>query len=1006
MRKKLFFFLLLITLLPNYVYANPIDSRNNQLCIDTGEQSRYYKLTSKGKNVIDFYITYQDIEGTKDANQNVIYPAGCFCSQNAKNCLEEDDTTDTMNINTTPQCKKEYQFSVEAQGSYCSISSTDAGNKFYNFSLCPTNEERIAFSKISSTVSYAGGNSYIVKFDIPDAYKGKIIAKSVKKDSSGKKFMINKNGDPLSGGIVTTYSAYKVENGIYFAPGTSYYLMLELADPSSGCNKVSLGYFQSAVPSTVSNRMYNAQKCVNWRNKYSEGTIGASLVSECYDEFIQYSEDSTIESTIEKKIKNAKSLLDNSEKDEIKSSSLTCQFKNNNENINSEPSNAFKSGWLNVSGAGEYWGAYCTETMAIEYDDPKAVKAGEGFGYNAKMTIKRECTPMQLKKPKNLPTCEYAPSTNGPSHNNDRAAGPNTTFDQCISNCDGGVYSQSCINSCYQSVYQKTSSSTTSNNKNFTFSSESYSKYLLRKTSTALYNGSYPFPYAEMLDSPTSYGGSDQPVYGYVVGRNNEFKIPISSSCVIITNNGGNGCNIKCDGTDCYTEHGAYTYFADTCNNTNVAYEIYLNYPCSRGTSSYENQIIDSYNEYELVKAAIQKFNEENINKEKYELIVDEEYSKQKDGTYLKKSTTFSNSGSGNRIDSKLSVSPVTTTLSYNATLADDTNGISDDVIKILNQSVNKYTISRTIEVGIGSAYVSKINGNEVLYNRTNSSTDTSLDKNDKYYSAQNKYFTQFDTRFVNDYRNWPYYSADTNDSTDGYTKNIHVRFYNIGSWNQWGTTDTGVNIDCLYGTAPGLVCNDKDECTDDDDDIPSDTGIRYIFRPINLTDMFPNNRNPRFNWTGTIDKSTNKATGAAILKEKSLYNDAVDPETLIKTIESKGESIYDVSNNSSEIDYEFVLTRDNIRNIRSYNKHVLDYNGDGEKNYLDYNMSCYKNSRGQEVCTSKFLDNVDGNSGSDEATDSKFITYSVGGYGITERKSIAGCNNAINGTECDTISK
>ena len=109
---------------------------------------------------------------------------------------------------------------------------------------------------------------------------------------------------------------------------------------------------------------------------------------------------------------------------------------------------------------------------------------------------------------------------------------------------------------------------------------------------------------------------------------------------------------------------------------------------------------------------------------------------------------------------------------------------------------------------------------------------------------------------------------------------------------------------------------------------------------------MFPNNRNPRFNWTGTIDKSTNKATGAAILKEKSYYDDAVDPETLISTIESKGESIYDVSNNSSEIDYEFVLTRENIRNIRSYNKHVRDYNGDGEKNYLDYNMSCYKNSR------------------------------------------------------------
>lgn len=996
MKKKIFFFLLLLVLLPNYVHA--IDSRNSQLCIDTGEQSRYYKLTSKGKNVVEFYITYQDIEGTTDENQKIIYPAGCFCSKNAKDCL----VTNTTTTNNTPQCKKEYQFSVEAQGSYCSISGKDDVNKTYNFSLCPTENEQNAFKQIVSSIGF-DGNNYTVKFDIPNEYKGKIIAKSVKKDTSGKKFMINKNGDPLNGGIATTYSAYQVENGISFIPGTSYYLMLALSDPSSGCNGVSLGYFQSAVPSTIPNSMYQSSECTAWRNKYASSTIGGALVSECYDEYIQYSEKNTIRNTILKKIEEAKLLLSLSVTTENKSLDFTCKFENNNKNINVNNGYTTKSDWLEVSGAGTYWGAFCTETVSIEYDDPKAVKAGGGFGYNAKVTVQRECTPRQLKKPKNLPACEYAPSTNGPAHNNDRAAGPNTTFDQCISNCDGGIYSQSCINSCYQSVYQKTSSSIT-NNKNFTFSSESYSKYLLRKTSTALYNGSYPFPYAEMLDYPTSYGGSDQLVYGYVVGRNNEFRIPISSSCVIITNDGANGCNIKCDGTECQTEHGEHVHFADSCNNTNVAYEIYLNYPCSRGTSSYEAEIQKSENEYNLVVAAIQKFNEENTKKEKYELIVDEEYSKQKDGTYLKKSTTFSNSGSGNQIDSKISVSSATATTSYTTTLADDTSGLSSSTLAILNKNVQKYAITRTIEVGIGSAYVSKVNGNDVLYNQTNSSTDTSLDKNDKYYSAQNKYFTQFDTRFVNDYRNWPYYSADTNDSTDGYTKNIHVRFYNIGSWNQWGITGNGVNIDCLYGTDPGLVCNDKDECTDDDDDIPSGTGIRYIFRPINLTDMFPNNRNPRFNWTGTIDKSTNKVTGAAILKEKSLYNDAVDPETLIKAIESKGESIYDVSNNSSEIDYEFVLTRENIRNIRSYNKHVRDYNGDGEKNYLDYNMSCYKNSRGQEACTSKFLDNINGNSGNEE--NSNFITYSVGGYGMTERKSIAGCNNAINGTECDTISK
>ena len=107
--------------------------------------------------------------------------------------------------------------------------------------------------------------------------------------------------------------------------------------------------------------------------------------------------------------------------------------------------------------------------------------------------------------------------------------------------------------------------------------------------------------------------------------------------------------------------------------------------------------------------------------------------------------------------------------------------------------------------------------------------------------------------------------------STDEYEKNIKISLQNIGTWNQWGkitnNSSSSIKINCFYGTTTnGFICNDND--------CPSDTGngIQYIFRPINLTDMFPNNRNPRFNWTGTINKSTNKATGAAILKENSYY--------------------------------------------------------------------------------------------------------------------------------------
>ena len=42
------------------------------------------------------------------------------------------------------------------------------------------------------------------------------------------------------------------------------------------------------------------------------------------------------------------------------------------------------------------------------------------------------------------------------------------------------------------------------------------------------------------------------------------------------------------------------------------------------------------------------------------------------------------------------------------------------------------------------------------------------------------------------------------------------------------------------------------------------------VYGPIDLGDVFPNDRKPRFNWTGTVNKANNTATGAALTKEKS----------------------------------------------------------------------------------------------------------------------------------------
>ena len=101
----------------------------------------------------------------------------------------------------------------------------------------------------------------------------------------------------------------------------------------------------------------------------------------------------------------------------------------------------------------------------------------------------------------------------------------------------------------------------------------------------------------------------------------------------------------------------------------------------------------------------------------------------------------------------------------------------------------------------------------------------------------------------------------------------------------------------------------------------------------IKLTDVFPNNRSPRWNWTGTITKNSDGSTitTGASNNEDPAY--LVDPEKLTESIESKGDSIF---TDASEVDYEYTLSIETINTIRKYNKMKLN----GRKiTYLDFTL-------------------------------------------------------------------
>lgn len=127
-----------------------------------------------------------------------------------------------------------------------------------------------------------------------------------------------------------------------------------------------------------------------------------------------------------------------------------------------------------------YCSVKCTEEFTTTYTPPVATKAGLCFTYQVTVKSKVNCITEQkssIEWPKvNVKGCTFKAVCDDQSDQ----AGPNEEFDSCIDSCDGGKYSQSCINKCYKKVYEtKKSSSNTNNTKLSNFTSDSAKVKLL-----------------------------------------------------------------------------------------------------------------------------------------------------------------------------------------------------------------------------------------------------------------------------------------------------------------------------------------------------------------------------------------------------------------------------------------------------------------------------------------------------------------------------------------------
>jgi len=854
-----------------------------------------------------------------------------------------------------------------------------------------------------------GGGRYRITFKIleenPGVFMFRKLNVSTFKENGITQYRFDDSGNP---GSYTEHYGSSID--LMF--GEEFYFLFYVNGNSEFCSSEFVAEYRGAAPVFISNPVINytyddgRNMCNTLKSEFGTDAVATGMVPFCYKNTVNYGEEIPSRENVMLTIAQVQDMLrgrSSVPKNMSSGSNIRkCEFVSGGDGLKTTTGgnsiNTYRASitnkYLESSLKYTYWRAECSEEMSVAYDDPKAVNAGGGFSYTTIITITRTCHPVQIKVPVKKQLCEYTALCWGRGHDGINCGGPNEEFDECVQTCDGGKYTQSCIDSCYDEVYENEDVKTVSYTDTNSLGLLSISNKQKGIVPIVTYFGAN----ASSCPQQCSIKGTTMSGKHHVTGT-------ISSCCVIDSTS---GCKKEPgqNNPTCYTEHGVGVTYAKSCEANKKkgkkavkCYEILKTSDdcASNAEQLYYNEVKQARDEYSKVIASLQTYTENDYKDEEIQTGIYD--------NYLDKQVNFGKNQQ-----------PITDVMITNTTSGDQTRVIASTTQNagkytvtqdMLNYTWKQYTTTRTQIVHLTQSYVSNTTNQKLgvgtVYQKKTMNCERD-DKNDKlctdYYNGGYKYYTDLLTPTINDYRDWPYYNSSNTDMSikkftakgDKY-ENIDVDLKNFGSWNQWN-----VNIDCIYGLFQNYVLdNDPDDC-DPSKDICS-RGVQYIYREIELEDNFPNDRDPRWNWTGTIEATSvggrRLVTGAARYSTASYRGYNVDPFALIKHIEGNGNKVYDVRKDSSEVDYEFVLTRQNLRNIRSYNKNVQDFNKDGYNNYADYDTSCYtKRKNGQDIqfCTNNFLD------------DDRYVTYSSPGFTVASRKKIAECNNAKN-QQCYDVS-
>ena len=596
----------------------------------------------------------------------------------------------------------------------------------------------------------------------------------------------------------------------------------------------------------------------------------------------------------------------------------------------------------------------CAEEITVSYGPPVATRGGLCFEYKVKVESKVTCSAVfngSMPTRTGYQECDPVPICSQLEGYVGNQAGPSEDFDKCISKCDGGKYSQKCINKCYSKVYKNTK-----NNK--------LSSPFLETKVTKINNPACPTSVDEIdgyyyrksngeISWQAGSGYWSKYARWYFYGDN------LARTCEHDNDSGGAGD---------WRRGYKLTYTADS-----DGFKTAVQFRC---TDNCHYVGCDEENEYLSADEAEEDY-EEDI--EAYEAF--------KESCVAQSSCSTRTAEFTIKVNNKTTDNPTKDNwINYDA--ATIKNGNLNDPSEVvldrnycygLTQSPNQYQT----EWSFPGTWINNKTG-EIRYTPV---------RGKEWHKKESYFCTNLNSADVN--KDWWYYGMTGDEKYKPSQAVLNNLEYNIlASTRSFGHYAWNIDVSCFYALRDNTCDNCKCDCSDPSCKDPKckepgkdptkikKKNLSYRIRSVNTKDLFPSvdgktndgyaetGRAPGFNWTGDATNTKNK-------------DYIVSPDLLTTDIQQKAGTIYnDESDSSKDLDYRFYLDRSAINTIRNYSKN--ESNG----KYTNFS-GVFEIRNGVSVYKSALFRNAGSSS---YRLDSRYI----------KKLGLLGCNNQANSDKCE----